>query len=137
MKLGMTGNRNGISKHALFKLQEFIKSNDITEAHHGDCIGADTDFHNFCKLSNIPIVIHPPSINSQRSFCKDSVTTKEPKPYLTRNHNIVNESDILIAFPSTKEEVLRSGTWSTIRYAIKRNKIIVIVFPDGEVKNIP
>lgn len=133
MKIGMTGNRNGISQHALVELNKILESNNVSEAHHGDCIGADTNFHNVCKSLNIPIIIHPPDNDSQRSFC-ESDTIREPKPYLVRNRDIVNECDILIAFPATKDEVLRSGTWSTVRYAVKKNKMIMIVFPDGEIK---
>lgn len=135
IKLGMTGNRNGITDQAMTKLKEFIQNNDISEAHHGDCIGADTDFHNICVSNNIKIVIHPPNNASQRSFCK-SDTIKPEKPYIVRNHNIVDNTDILIAFPATKFEVLRSGTWSTIRYAKKKNRKILLVYSDGQIKKI-
>jgi hypothetical protein len=134
MKIGMTGSRDGITKEAQVILKNFLKSNDIEEAHHGDCIGADTKFHNEVAALNIKIIIHPPDNNAMRSFCKGN-TIKPSRPYLTRNHNIVDETDTLIAFPSTKEEIVRSGTWSTIRYARKQNKKIFIVFPDGSIES--
>ncbi len=68
-----------------------------------------------------------------RNFSKGDETRK-PKPYLKRNHDIVDESDILIGFPSSEEERLRSGTWATVRYARKTGKRIYIIFPDGKVK---
>jgi hypothetical protein len=135
MKLGMTGNRNGISECALSELKKFVETNNISEAHHGDCVGADTDFHNLCESFSIPIIIHPPDNNFHRSFCK-SKSIRTPKPYLVRNHDIVDECDVLIAFPETKTEVIRSGTWSTVRYATKNNKKVIIIFPDGEIKKI-
>lgn len=50
------------------------------------------------------------------------------KPYLERNANIVEESSILIACPIDKnEEEWRSGTWSTVRKARKRNIMIHIL----------
>ena len=44
------------------------------------------------------------------------------KPYLERNRNIVDNTTMLVAFPNNNKELLKSGTWSTIRYAKKRNK---------------
>jgi hypothetical protein len=38
MKLGMTGNRFGMSSTAKTKLIEFITNNKIDEVHHGDCV---------------------------------------------------------------------------------------------------
>lgn len=39
--------------------------------------------------------------------------------YMKRNDAIVEHSDVLVAFPKTDEEELRSGTWATIRRARK------------------
>lgn len=54
----------------------------------------------------------------------------EPKPYLVRNKDIVNASEGMLAAPRGPEE-LRSGTWSTIRYARKCRKKVLIMWPDG------
>jgi hypothetical protein len=130
MKIGMTGTRNDITEMAQKTLINFLNNNKINEVHHGDCVGADNTFHNICLAFNIKIIIHPPDDNKMRSFCK-SDTILPTKKYIKRNHDIVDVSDMLIAFPPTKEELLRSGTWSTIRYAKKKNKKIFIIFPDG------
>lgn len=134
MKLGMTGNRYGISNDAQIKLFDFLNKNTTTEVHHGDCIGADAMFHNICTNLNIKTIIHPPDNNKMRMFCQGNVILSAKK-YLTRNRDIVNGTDILIAFPSSKEEILRSGTWSTIRYAKKVNKKVIIIYPNGELEN--
>jgi predicted Rossmann fold nucleotide-binding protein DprA/Smf involved in DNA uptake len=42
-----------------------------------------------------------------------------PGGYMARNDAIVAHSDVLLAFPRTREEVVRSGTWATIRRARK------------------
>lgn len=81
-------------------------------------------------IKHFKIIVHPPKNNTMRSYCKGDVI-KEEKEYIKRNHNIVDESDMLVAFPSTKSEILRSGTWATIRYARKQNKLVLIIFPDG------
>lgn len=70
-----------------------------------------------------------------RSYCQGDVI-KEEKEYIQRNHDIVDDSDMLIAFPSTMNEILRSGTWATIRYAKKRGKMVLIIFPDGSTEMI-
>ena len=130
MKIGMTGSRDGITNQAFNAFTTYIKPLQINEAHHGDCIGADALFHNIMQSLNIPIVIHPPDVDTLRAYCVGGqVLTK--KPYLSRNQDIVNCTDLLVAFPSTKEEVLRSGTWSTIRYARKTNNPVIIFYPDG------
>lgn len=84
-------------------------------------IGSDKDLHDICTSisSKIKIVIHPPNCNKFRAYC-DSNYILEEKPYLKRNHNIVNSCDILIACPPCPE-VLRSGTW-----ARKNNKKIIL-----------
>ncbi len=130
MKLGMTGNRFGLSNESKKVFLEFLNNNEIQEVHHGDCLGADKDFHDICNNKNIKIIIHPPNDDKMRAFCK-SDNILQTKKFLDRNHDIVNNTDMLIAFPSTKEEILRSGTWATIRYAKKKNKNIFIIFPDG------
>lgn len=129
MNLGMTGSRDGITNYALNSFLDYIKTIQINEAHHGDCIGADALFHNIMLSLNIPIIVHPPNINTLRAYCNGNIILKE-KPYLMRNQDIVNSTDLLIAFPSTKQEVLKSGTWSTIRYAQKINKPVIIFYPD-------
>lgn len=134
LKIGFTGSRDGISEKAHQKLKHYlnISKNDITEGHHGDCIGGDTIFHNELKKYDVKIIIHPPLVNTLRSFCKGDDILK-PKSYLDRNKEIVDNVDILLAFPKTKEEVLRSGTWATIRYARKQKKRILIFNPCGEI----
>ena len=49
---------------------------------------------------------------------------------LNRNKNIVDASNLIFAFPFDKE-IIRSGTWSTIRYAKKINKPLIIIRKDG------
>lgn len=130
----MTGNRDGISKKAMRKFRKLMdNSQNIEEGHHGDCMGADTDFHHELVERGIKIVIHPPDIDTYRSFNKGTETRK-PKYYIDRNHDIVDETDILIGFPLTEQEQLRSGTWATIRYARKMKKRIYIIYPNGKVK---
>lgn len=150
MKVGFTGTQKGMSKEQRRALAQTFKElyidNDFDEFHHGDCIGADEEAHDlvrelFCgdalvPNGNVEIIIHPPIVYSKRACC-DGDDILEPKPYLERNHGIVDATEMLIACPKEYEEQLRSGTWATVRYARKRGKWIVVVFPDGTVKDEP
>jgi len=58
---------------------------------------------------------------------------RKAKPYLARNQDIVDETEVLIAVPAQKKEIVRSGTWATIRRARKAGRLIYFIFPDGRV----
>lgn len=50
--------------------------------------------------------------------------------YMLRNDELVAQADLLLAFPETQVEQLRSGTWATIRRARKAG-VPVQIFPLG------
>lgn len=54
--------------------------------------------------------------------------------YMDRNDALVADCDVLLAFPATPREVLRSGTWATIRRARKAGKEIRFFPLDGRSK---
>lgn len=118
---------------------------EIQEVHHDNCIGADEqfssividifyDYNDFEDDEPRPREIaHPtyfPSMQNQNSLAD---VILDPKPPLERNKDIVNVCDILLAAPKGPEEQ-RSGTWSTVRYARKVGKPVVIFWPNGEVE---
>jgi hypothetical protein len=47
-----------------------------------------------------------------------------PGGYMKRNDELVAQCDVLLAFPRSAKEELRSGTWATIRRARKAGKEI-------------
>lgn len=47
--------------------------------------------------------------------------------YMMRNDELVRQCDVLIAFPPTHREELRSGTWATVRRATKAGKQVVLL----------
>ena len=132
VKIGMTGSRTGITESAKKEFLKLLKKYTISEAHHGDCIGADKMFHDIIREhdKDIKLVIHPPSDKKCRAFCDGDIIEKE-KTYLVRNKDIVNSSDIMFAFPPSEIELLRSGTWSTIRYCRIIKKTLLIIYPEG------
>ena len=129
IKIGFTGTRHGMSDEQKIEFKKIVKSKECEEFHHGMCVGSDEQAHAIIKDLKIKIVGHPPSFKKFMTDCLCDVTMK-PFVYLERNKNIVNSSDIMIATPDTKEKI-RSGTWSTIRYARKQGKRIYIIHKNG------
>ncbi|HKZ40932.1 MAG TPA: hypothetical protein VJ044_08205 [Candidatus Hodarchaeales archaeon] len=130
-KVGFTGTSKGMTDAQKFTVA-WLLSKSPKELHHGDCIGADKDAHELARTNLVRIVGHPPIKSSNRACCEFD-EKREPKPYLDRNHDIVDETEVLIACTDSTVEAIRSGTWSTIRYARRLGRIILIVYPDGRI----
>ena len=129
IKVGFTGTQKGMTAIQLLRVSELIEG--AAELHHGDCIGADDEVDKVAAILGIPKVIHPPLENKKRSFCaRGQFLILRTKDYLERNRDIVDATEYLVAAPSGAEQI-RSGTWSTIRYARSLGKPISIVMPDG------
>ncbi len=117
MKIGFTGTRQGMTARQRGVVKAALKDKGATEVHHGDCIGADVEFHALAKELGIRTVAHPPKDATRRAYC-EAHEILEPKPFLVRNAEIVEVCDYLIAAPYGYKERLRgSGTWATIRMA--------------------
>ena len=132
MKVGFTGTKVGMTLLQAKAVHGLLIPMKPDEIHHGDCIGADANFHDLSLKSGAKSIIHPPKNPQYRAWCKGDLLWEE-KDYLTRNHDIVDCSDIIIATPKGLEE-LRSGTWATIRYTKRLNKHLYIVWPDGRIE---
>jgi hypothetical protein len=142
MKIGFTGTKHGMTPKQAGKLIDLL-SDFLDECpclgklqgHHGDCVGADQQFHMILlDFDDSYIVVHPPKNDKYRAFCEGYDEIREPKDYGVRDKDIVKETDFLIATPLTYGEQLRSGTWMTIRIARKLNKDIYKIWPDGKVE---
>ena len=137
MFIGFTGTRAGLTDHQKVTLHATLKEyKDATlryiEFRHGDCKGADAEAHDIAVKLGYTIAIHPPIEKRERAFKQASSGLEfEPRPYLKRNQDIVKYSNVLIACPKSPQEELRSGTWSTVRFARKQNCPTVIIYPDG------
>lgn len=132
MKVGFTGARNGMTSKQWERVYALLHEAVPDQFHHGDCVGADAQAHDIAEELEIYIVAHPPDIARGRAW--RTVTADEERPtaaYLKRDHDIVDETDELIACPKGFTEERRSGTWATIRYAKRSNKKVTIVWPDG------
>ena len=133
MKIGFVGSMYGGTEYQQELLRDLLIAMEPKEVHHGDRKGADVQFHKVCIDMKIPIIIHPPKHDEWRAFCSDYKYIHEPQNYISRNKNIVNETDLFIAMPNTLAESFNSDTWATIRYAKKYLKSIIIIMLDGTV----
>lgn len=137
MKVGFTGTQDGLTftqenllRHYLQSLYNYFNAQEL---HHGMCIGADFAAYTIGVKIGYRLVAHQPT-NKSKTFL-DTASVKLPAlPYLTRNQNIVDSTDILVATPNGPEKI-RSGTWSTVRYAKKKNVGIVLLYPDGRLES--
>src|SRR6266446_5381502 len=133
MKIGFTGTQKGMTDYQKNELRISLTSCKVialnrAEFHHGDCIGSDVEACQIALGHGFFIVVHPPTNESKRAFVEHDVMLPA-KDYIARNHDIIDDTDILYACPDGPEK-LRSGTWATIRYALKRKKKVVIFHPE-------
>ena len=132
MNIGVTGSRLGLTGPQSDWLAGFLLVVGPTDLHHGDCEGVDAMAHDIAGAFGCRRVIHPPINPKSRAWCMGEEILPE-KPYLERNKDIVNACSVLLVFPSGPER-LRSGTWSTYRYAKKIGKHFYVIYPDGTFK---
>jgi hypothetical protein len=140
MHLGFTGSRNGMTEAQFDQFSNLIQaclSEGQCTFHHGWCIGCDCEAAEIAFELGCTIVAHPgyydknPSWRGTRGNFQHNHTIHEEKPFLVRDQDIVDASEILIATPASPTEIRRSGTWTTVRYGRKKGTMIIIINPDG------
>jgi hypothetical protein len=116
----MTGDQS----QAVARLLQILFKGTAAEFHHGGALGADHEASSLAGAIGYTIVVHPGGT---------------PKENIARNHDIVDVARVMIAAPFGGKELLRSGTWATIRYCkgeLKHkptggSRPLYIVWPDG------
>ena len=109
MKVSFTGTRQGMSAWQKQQLAKFLEEHrsQVALFAHGACSGADLEAHDLVR-----------DVCGSLTFIA-----------LKRDRDIVDcGCDLLLAAPLQMSEVLRSGTWSTIRYARKRHVPVQILW---------
>jgi predicted Rossmann fold nucleotide-binding protein DprA/Smf involved in DNA uptake len=134
---GVTGTRKGITDAQTRWLREQLAYAETL--HHGACVGADEAAHTIALDLGSSIVVHPPENTRLMAEVRTpprgrSFVICQSKPYLERNHDIVDASDRLLALPDGPERP-KSGTWATVRYAVRTGKPVAICYPDGTVEH--
>jgi hypothetical protein len=131
MKIAFTGSRQGMTPEQKITFSRLLYEVGAQLLIHGDCIGADADAHGLAMEAGAEVWKRPCNIETQRAFSEGGEIVAKPEDPLSRNKKIVDDGEQLIACPASFQEELRSGTWSTIRYAKRNNCMITIIWPDG------
>lgn len=136
MQVGFTGTRHGMTNAQALAFQLLIshrKFDKLIIFRHGDCVGSDEEAHLTIRRTRpgVKIFGHPPINEKYRAFCHFDYQA-DPLEYIERDHAIVNNSDVVIATPRERAEVIRSGTWTTMRYAKKQNIPVMVIWPNGK-----
>jgi hypothetical protein len=133
-KIGVSGARLGPSTAQQDFIDYMFVEEQDAEVHHGDCLGVDAAVHAAARKAGHRVVVHPPDRDIYRAFCVGS-EVHQIASYRARNQAIVDAVDVLYGFPEGPEDVfLRSGTWMTIRMALRRGIPVFEVLPHGELK---
>jgi hypothetical protein len=137
MKIGFTGTQQGLTPRQLGIVYERIVALKPDVLLHGGCIGADDEVDELASTLGIERHVYPSTIEVKRvpnsvllARTGSRAVIMPPASPLVRNRYIVEHCSVLLACPGGREELLRSGTWATIRHA-RRNKhvTLTIVYP--------
>ena len=133
--IGFTGTQAGMTDALAERLWDLLRVREFI-GHHGLCIGADLQFDAIARL--VPacrgMVVHPCNLPQKQGrvpldLLRDAV--RPVKKPLVRNRDIVTESTVMVATPKEAQMQLRSGTWTTVRYALEASRPTAIVLPNG------
>lgn len=139
IRRGFTGTRDGMTRPQMIAVDGYLgeirlvndwEDTERYEFHHGDCIGSDAQAHVIAVTGRWFTVAHPPVVTALRAWCRADVIL-EPKPYLDRDWDIARDTNELVATPKEFAPVPRSGTWTTIGYAVRLGKPALVILPDG------
>lgn len=109
---------------------------------NGDCVGADGEAQDLCVVYFCTQHIrmypafelgHHKRVGVFTGLPHVVYMHKVTEP-LKRNRLMVDDASLVVATPAENSEVLRSGTWATIRYAVTRGKKLHIIMPDGKIE---
>lgn len=134
-----TGTRSGMKPEQKNSVKNWLKQLRPHLVIHGDCIGADAEFHDIvrelftadeCKIAAYPVL---GTLCASKHEDADEVIVC--KKHIERNRKMVDRgyqgSGVLIAVSPTTFELQRSGTWSTIRYARNMGMDMFISYPEA------
>lgn len=136
MIVGFTGTRRGMTRAQKSEFRYIIAVElKPTVFKHGGAVGSDTEAHEevvgFLASRDIQIFPASPERMAYWQSRWPDCRVEMWQPPLVRNVHIAH-SNHLVACPEQATEVLRSGTWSTIRRARLHKTPITIIAPDGD-----
>lgn len=136
MRAGFTGTRNGMNAKQLGQLRIELMRLAPTLLAHGACRGADDQADELAAEMGIYRVAYPSTASTAiyasalRARTGSQITIiLPPQLPLVRDKMIVDLAEIMIAAPKTMTEIVRSGTWTTVRYARRMKKEVIMLWP--------
>lgn len=135
MIFGFTGTRKGMTPRQAATVKYLFTHGGVTILHHGGERHADAQAHQLALELGVSVRVHPGPAFDIAKDCLGADLVYETRPNLARNGDIaIMGVDGLIAAPHEFAEVLRSGTWSTVRRARKLKRRVWLAFPDGTIR---
>jgi hypothetical protein len=132
---GFTGTRAGMTAVQHDWCKRWTRDVHPLVWRHGGAYGSDTQLHAIWKDTKYPskVFVYPADDKRRRQVLhQKDVFVEQVMDPLVRNEIIVDKSTLLLATPHTQHEIIRSGTWHTIRCAIRAGKPVIIVWPNGK-----
>jgi hypothetical protein len=131
VRVGISGTRQGATKDQSKTLRYFLGATGITRLTHGGCHGVDEQADAiYREVQPSPVVSVYPAIGGKGKYPEPDIIHDEMEP-LKRNPFIVEDSELILIVPAQPNEIRRSGTWATYRYAIRHGVLTIIILPDG------
>lgn len=137
MILGFTGTRRGMTGAQQRTVARLIAqvagaSESAVVGLHGDCVGADVDFHLLCRRVGLQVTCRPCTLDDYRAHTDARIIAPPERP-MARNRKIVADADFVMGCPPNREIIKRgSGTWATIGMALSARKKLYVVYPMGD-----
>ena len=141
VRAAVTGSREGMSAKQLDALYDLLASTRLSEFRFGCCRGADTEaLWAWVSLGDGVGHAHPATMNpawdalNVRIPTDDEldmlgITLHQPEHPLARNRTMVDNADVVWAFPLTTDAQHGSGTWATVHYARSKGVPVTVVLP--------
>lgn len=136
--VSFSGTRQGLSPYQLANLKKLLLSGrNFDAASHGNCRGGDVQFHKMLRDLYgymFYIAVFPSTASTGAPLPKDAQYVADRKAPLERDKDIVNFGRHQLIAAPLGPEIRHSGTWSTIRYAIKRKVPVEILWRSKELE---
>lgn len=140
--MAFTATRKGITVGQIASAREIAEAEMPTTFLHGCAEGGDRQLHGVATPGRRELC---PSRKDQFKWAMDNKADGDSirdipvgkTPEIRRNREMVDRCCVLVACPETETEVVRSGTWATVRYARSKGKRLAVISPNGDVAWTP
>lgn len=131
--LGVVGTYDGLTQEQRNWINYFLLNTLVRVLHHGDEIGACDEAAKLFASTGTYIIAHPGNALTVKANCNANDLVLPWKESQVRIRHIVNMSEMLLAFPETEIDAVRSTTWTTVRYAKRQSVPFRVITPLGKV----